>query len=38
MKTLREVLSDADRAGVAVGHFDISDWAALNAVLNPRGS
>ena len=32
MKTLREVLSDADRAGVAVGHFNISDWAALKAV------
>jgi fructose-bisphosphate aldolase class II len=30
MKTLREVLADADSRRVAVGHFNISEFAALN--------
>lgn len=32
MKTLREVLADADTRHVAVGHFNISDLAALKAI------
>ena len=32
MKTLREVLSEAQQNGVAVGHFNISDLAGLKAV------
>ena len=32
MKTLREVLADADARHVAVGHFNISDLAALKAI------
>jgi fructose-bisphosphate aldolase class II len=32
MKTLREVLTDADARHVAVGHFNISDFAALNGI------
>ena len=32
MKTFREVLADADARHVAVGHFNISDLAALNAI------
>lgn len=32
MKTLREVLNEAKRNGVAVGHFNISDLATLKAV------
>jgi fructose-bisphosphate aldolase class II len=32
MKTLREVLADADARRVAVGHFNISDLAALKAI------
>ena len=31
MKTLREVLQDAQRRGVAVGHFNFSDLTALQA-------
>ncbi len=31
MKTLRDVLHDADSRHVAVGHFNISEFAALNA-------
>lgn len=31
MKTLREVLQDAQRRGVAVGHFNFSDLTALRA-------
>ena len=32
MKTLREVLEDADARHVAVGHFNISDLGALKAI------
>jgi fructose-bisphosphate aldolase class II len=32
MKTLREVLADADARHVAVGHFNISDLGALKAI------
>ena len=32
MKTLREVLEQADMNRVAIGHFNISDWVALTAV------
>ena len=32
MKTLQEVLSDADEEKVAIGHFNISDLVALKAV------
>ena len=32
MKTFREVLADADARRVAVGHFNISDLAALKAI------
>lgn len=32
MKTLREVLVDADARRVAIGHFNISDLAALKAI------
>lgn len=32
MRTLREVLKDAESRGVAVGHFNISDIAGFNAV------
>ncbi len=32
MKTLREVLTDADTRRVAVGHFNISELAALNGI------
>ena len=32
MKTLREVLEHADRARVAVGHFNFSDLVAFNAI------
>ncbi len=32
MKTLREVLADADARRVAVGHFNISDLGALKAI------
>lgn len=32
MKTLREVLADADARHVAVGHFNISDLAALKGI------
>jgi fructose-bisphosphate aldolase class II len=32
MKTLREVLADADARRVAVGHFNISDLAALKGI------
>jgi len=33
MATLREVLQDAQRRGVAVGHFNFSDLTALQAVV-----
>jgi fructose-bisphosphate aldolase, class II len=33
MKSLREVLADAERRGVAVGHFNVSDVAALKAIV-----
>ncbi len=33
MKTLREVLTEATRQGVAVGHFNVSDLAALKAIV-----
>ncbi len=32
MRTLREVIQDAEKRGVAVGHFNISETAALKAV------
>src|ERR1700735_1628420 len=32
MKTLREVLADADARHVAVGHFNISDLGALKGI------
>ncbi|MEK7641329.1 MAG: class II fructose-bisphosphate aldolase, partial [Patescibacteria group bacterium] len=32
MRTLREVLKDADQKGVAIGHFNISELGALKAV------
>ncbi len=32
MKTLREVLTDADSRHIAVGHFNISDLGALKAI------
>jgi len=32
MKTLREVLTDADARHVAIGHFNISDLAALKGI------
>jgi fructose-bisphosphate aldolase, class II len=32
METLRKVLEQADAKGVAVGHFNISDWVGLKAV------
>jgi fructose/tagatose bisphosphate aldolase len=33
MKTLREVLEEAERSRVAVGHFNISDLIMLKAVV-----
>jgi len=33
MKALREVLQEADRAHVALGHFNISDLVALQAIV-----
>lgn len=33
MKTLREILADADARRVAVGHFNISDLGALKAIV-----
>ena len=33
MNSLREVLAEADRRGVAVGHFNVSDSAALKAIV-----
>ena len=32
MKTLREILADADARRVAIGHFNISDFAALKGI------
>ena len=32
MYNLRKVLEEAEKAGVAVGHFNISDWVLLKAV------
>lgn len=34
MKSFREILTAADQSGVAIGHFNISDLAALKAVVN----
>jgi fructose/tagatose bisphosphate aldolase len=34
MQTLRSVLDSADRARVGIGHFNISDLVALNAVVS----
>ncbi len=31
--SLTEILADADRRGVAVGHFNVSDLAALKAIV-----
>src|SRR5260221_1707660 len=33
MKTLREVLTDAKLHGIAIGHFNFSDLAALKAIV-----
>ncbi len=33
METLREVLTKADRDGVAIGHFNVSDLTALKAIV-----
>jgi fructose-bisphosphate aldolase class II len=32
MKTLREALTQAESSGVAIGHFNISDYVALKAI------
>jgi fructose/tagatose bisphosphate aldolase len=32
MKTLKDVLQEAERDGVAVGHFNFSDLVAFNAI------
>jgi fructose-bisphosphate aldolase, class II len=32
MDTLREVLKHADTEGIAIGHFNVSDWVTLKAV------
>ena len=32
MDTLREVLKHAETEGVAIGHFNVSDWVTLKAV------
>jgi len=37
MKTLREYLADADKRRVAIGHFNISDIAALKAIADVAG-
>jgi fructose-bisphosphate aldolase, class II len=34
MQTLRSVLEDTDRARVGIGHFNVSDLVALNAVVS----
>lgn len=34
MKSLREILTAADQGGVAIGHFNVSDLAALKAVVS----
>lgn len=34
MKTLREYIHDADTAGVAIGHFNISNLEALHGIYN----
>jgi len=34
MKTFREILTEADQSGTAIGHFNISDLAALKAVVS----
>jgi fructose-bisphosphate aldolase class II len=34
MKSLRETLSDADSRHVAIGHFNVSDLAALNGIFS----
>jgi fructose-bisphosphate aldolase class II len=33
MRSLREVLADAERRGVAVGHFNVAELAALKAIV-----
>ena len=33
MRSLREVLAEAERRGAAVGHFNVSDLAALKAIV-----
>jgi fructose-bisphosphate aldolase, class II len=37
MKTLREVLQDAERDKVAIGHFNFSDLVAFNAIVAAAG-
>ena len=32
MKTLRQVIQEAEKRKVAIGHFNISDLAALKAI------
>jgi fructose-bisphosphate aldolase, class II len=34
MDTLREVLNHAETEGVAIGHFNVSDWVTLKAVFD----
>src|SRR5579862_7411703 len=38
MKTLLEVLKDADSKKIAVGHFNISDLAGLNGIFSAAKS
>src|SRR5262249_1271956 len=33
MQSLRDALEQSDRDGVAIGHFNVSDWVLLKAVL-----
>src|SRR5215472_2440148 len=33
MRSLRDALEQSDRDGVAIGHFNVSDWVLLKAVL-----
>ena len=33
MQSLRDALEQSERDGVAIGHFNVSDWVLLKAVL-----
>src|SRR6516162_8052306 len=33
MQSLRDALEQSERNGVAIGHFNVSDWVLLKAVL-----